>query len=73
MKHFIETNPKILDGTPVIKGTRIPISRILFLLKDGYTIEAIQEDYPYVELQTLKGALDEAIEIVANQRNASFS
>lgn len=72
MRKFIVSNPEILGGTPVIKGTRIPITRILFLLKDGYTVEAIHQDYPHVDQKTLEGAIDEAIEIV-NSKNASLS
>ena len=39
VKSYISFNPKIFGGKPVITGTRIPVSRILFLLRDGYTIE----------------------------------
>ena len=38
MRKYIISDPDILGGTPVIKGTRVPIGRILFLLKDGYTL-----------------------------------
>lgn len=72
MKKFIISDPEILGGTPVIKGTRIPIARILFLLKDGYTLEAIHEDFSHVDKKTLEGAIDEAIELV-NSKNASLS
>ena len=62
MEERIVVNPKIMVGKPIIKGTRIPVARILFLLRDGYTLEMISEDYPHVSLKTLKGAIDEAIE-----------
>lgn len=64
MKKYINSDPEILGGKPVIKGTRIPISQILFLLKEGYTVEAIQEYYPHVPLKTIIGALNEAIKII---------
>lgn len=73
MNKVIVSNPEILGGTPVIKGTRIPVSRILFLLKDGYTVEAIQEEYPHIELKIIKRAIDEAIDIVNQQNAASLS
>ena len=62
MGNYIISDPEILGGTPVIKGTHVPIGRILFLLKDGYTLEAIHEDYPHIDIQTLSAAIDEVIE-----------
>ena len=60
-KNYIVQNPEILGGAPVIAGTRIPISRILYLLKDGYTIEAIAEDYPQVGKKKIEKAVEQAI------------
>jgi len=68
--NYITSNPDILGGTPVIRGTRVPIGRILFLLKDGYTLDAIHEDYPHIDLKTLSGAVDEAIEAVNTRLHA---
>lgn len=61
MKKYIVSDPKILGGMPVISGTRVPIARILFLLKEGYTVELIQENFPHVPLKTIRGAVDEVI------------
>ncbi len=61
---YIISNPNILGWTPVIKGTKVPIGRILFLLKDGYTLEAIHEDCPHISLPTISHAVDEAIETI---------
>lgn len=71
MKGYIVSDPKILAGTPVIKGTRIPISRILYLLKQGYTLENISEDYPHVDPKTISKAIDEAIEDLDQRLDAS--
>lgn len=70
-KKFITSDPAILGGTPVIRGTRVPVSRILFLLKDGYTIEAINEEYPHLGVKTIAGAIDEAVEIINSKQNVS--
>jgi uncharacterized protein (DUF433 family) len=59
MKKYISTNPEILKGKPVITGTRVPVSRIIFLLQEGYTLENIQEQYPFVTLDTLHGVISE--------------
>lgn len=59
MKRHIVSDPQILSGTPVIVGTRVPVSRIVFLLKDGYTLEAIHEEYPHISLKVLEAVIDE--------------
>lgn len=62
IKNLITSDQHILGGKPVIAGTRIPLSRILFLLKDGYTVEAIHEEYPHVTTETLYGVMQELIQ-----------
>ncbi len=54
---LITSDPKILDGTPVFKGTRVPI-RILFeYLSDGLSLEYFLETFPSVTRQQAMGAL----------------
>ncbi|OGY25466.1 MAG: hypothetical protein A2Z11_03490 [Candidatus Woykebacteria bacterium RBG_16_43_9] len=50
MPDIIQTNPKILGGQPVIKGTRIPVARIVALHIQGYTIEDLKKEYPYLDI-----------------------
>ena len=64
MDKYIASNPNILGGKPVIKGTRIPVDQILFLLKDGYTVQAIHELYPHVNEQTIEGTIDETARLL---------
>jgi len=61
----IELNPRICNGKPVIKGTRIPISVILELIAEGKSWQAILDGYPeltrediYATLHYAKVALD---------------
>ncbi|MBI2611916.1 DUF433 domain-containing protein [Candidatus Gottesmanbacteria bacterium] len=65
---YITSNPKIMSGVPVIQGTRIPISRVVFLLREGYTIEAINGVYPHLKEETLRGAIDELIHDIDTRR-----
>lgn len=67
MKKYINSDPKILSGAPVITDTRVPIARILYLLKDGYTLEQISEQLPHVSSKTLKGALNELAQKVESK------
>jgi uncharacterized protein (DUF433 family) len=64
MKDYIISDPAILSGMPVITGTRVPIARILSLLKEGYTLAEIQEQFDHISLHTLEGALDEVAAII---------
>lgn len=70
-KQYIVSDPNILTGKPVIAGTRVPVARILFLLKEGYTLEAIQEEYPHVPFKKIKGSVNELIELLDKSEYAS--
>ncbi len=50
MPKIIERNQKILGGQPVIKGTRIPVARVVALHIQGYTVSDLKKDYPYLAL-----------------------
>lgn len=50
MPKIIEKNPKILGGQPVIKGTRIPVARVVALHIQGYKIRDFKKDYPYLNM-----------------------
>lgn len=69
MNKYIISNPKILSGKPVIAGTRIPVDQILFLLKEGFTVDAIHEQYPHVSTATISGTVNEAAQFI--NKNAS--
>jgi uncharacterized protein (DUF433 family) len=51
---YIVTEPKILVGKPVIKGTRISIEFLLGLLSKGWTEKQIMEEYPSVTQEGLQ-------------------
>jgi uncharacterized protein (DUF433 family) len=67
---YISSTPDIMGGAPVIAGTRVPIEVILYYLKDGYTLDELQEMYNWVDRQTLEGAIDEAISYIGKALNA---
>ena len=57
MPDIIQTKPNVLGGMPVLKGTRIPIARVVALYVQGYKIKDFKKDYPYIDL-TKKDLLD---------------
>jgi uncharacterized protein (DUF433 family) len=60
MKNYIIIDPNILVGKPIIKGTRIPVTLIINLLANGYTIDRIVEAYPVLNREAVEAALDYA-------------
>ena len=50
MPAIIQIDPKILGGQPTIKGTRIPVARVVALHIQGYKIKDFKKDYPYLNL-----------------------
>ncbi len=56
----IETNPKILLGKPVVKGTRVPVSLILNLLAHEYTPQRVVEAYPQLTIEDVRAAIEYA-------------
>ena len=53
----IEINPKVCNGKPVIKGTRIPVSIILECLAEGDTWESLMAGYPELTEEDIRAAL----------------
>jgi uncharacterized protein (DUF433 family) len=43
---YIESNPKVMMGKPVIRGTRITVELILEKLAAGETVEQILDAHP---------------------------
>jgi uncharacterized protein (DUF433 family) len=57
IEQYIEVNPKIMMGKPVIKGTRITVEMILEKLSSGETIEYILEAHPHLSKEQIQAAL----------------
>ena len=53
----IELNPRVCNGRPVIKGTRIPVSVILEQIAQGESWEALLRGYPELNKEDIRAAL----------------
>ncbi|OGH69937.1 MAG: antitoxin [Candidatus Magasanikbacteria bacterium RIFCSPHIGHO2_02_FULL_51_14] len=63
----IITDPEILIGKPVIKGTRVPVELILKLLAQGTEVAEILEEYPRLAREDILAAIDYAHDVVATE------
>jgi uncharacterized protein (DUF433 family) len=62
----IEINPRVCNGKPVIKGTRIPITVILDQIAEGNTWEDVLAGYPELTIDDIKFALQYARLFIEN-------
>ena len=53
-------DPAILHGEPCIRGMRIPVHLVVSLVAAGMTTAEIMEEYPDLEPEDIRAALDYA-------------
>ena len=56
--NLIVSDPEILNGKPIVKGTRISVALILQCIASGLTREEILRGYPTLSQEGLEAALD---------------
>jgi uncharacterized protein (DUF433 family) len=61
----IESNPDILDGTPVFRGTRVPVRALIDYIEGGDTLDAFLDDFPTVRREQVTEFLDTATKRMA--------
>ncbi|MDA3949303.1 MAG: DUF433 domain-containing protein [Spirochaeta sp.] len=54
---FIQSDPDIMMGKPVIRGTRITVELILEKVAAGESIEQIQQEHPHISTEQIRTAL----------------
>jgi len=57
-KKLIEQHKDILGGTPVFKGTRVPVQTFFEYLEADHSIQEFLEDFPTVSRQQALGVLE---------------
>ncbi|MGD0540706.1 MAG: DUF433 domain-containing protein [Tepidisphaeraceae bacterium] len=60
MPSVVSVNPKVLGGTPVFSGTRVPVESLFDYLKRGRTIDYFLEQFPTVKREQVETLLDDA-------------
>jgi uncharacterized protein (DUF433 family) len=67
IENRIVTDPYILLGKPIIKGTRISVELILNLLSEGASTADVIDMYPHLTKEDIKAALQYASSLVAHE------
>ena len=63
----IVKNPEILSGTPVFRGTRVPLQALFDSLEGGETLEEFLEGFPGVSREMAIAALEEAQQLLSSK------
>lgn len=63
----IISDPNILGGKPIIKGTRISVEMILEWISSGASIDDIVKTYPHLSKESISEAINYATEYLKNE------
>jgi uncharacterized protein (DUF433 family) len=64
----ITTDPEVMAGTPVIRGTRIPVERVIAPLAHTPDLADLFAAYPELTLDDVKASLRYAHAAIASKR-----
>lgn len=65
----IEINAAVMQGKPVIKGTRIPVELLLRKLGEGATERDLMDAYPNLAAGDIRAAMTYAADALAHEEN----
>lgn len=63
----IESNPQVMLGKPVIRGTRITVELILRKLGAGMTPEEVVAEHPHLRVEDVRAAQAFAADYLADE------
>ncbi len=67
-RDYIASDPAILGGKPILKGTRLSVEFVLELLAAGWGSESLQTDYPNLTDERIRAVLAYAAETFREER-----
>jgi uncharacterized protein (DUF433 family) len=66
-EELIHSDPRIMMGKPVVRGTRITVELILEKLAAGEPVEAILKYHPRLSRKTIQAALAYAARLLGSE------
>lgn len=63
-ENIVHVDPEILGGTPVFRGTRVPVKNLLDYLAAGDTLDQFLDDFPTVKREQAVAALELARDLL---------
>ena len=68
----IEINPAVMQGKPVVRGTRIPLELLLRKLSEGATTADLLDAYPRLTAEDIAASLAYAADTIAHETVLTF-
>jgi uncharacterized protein (DUF433 family) len=65
--NVIVKNREVLGGTPVFRGTRVPVQALFDYLEGGETLEDFLKGFPGVTRESAVAALEEAKDLLLDR------
>ena len=72
LKDIIVTDPEVLSGQPVFKGTRVPVETLFDHLEAGVPLEEFLEDFPTVTKEQAIATLEIANKLLTSKNIAKL-
>lgn len=66
-RQYIHSDPEVLAGKPVVKGTRLAVSFLLDLFAAGWTQKQVLENYPPLTPDALRAVFAFAAECMREE------
>jgi len=60
MKEAIVRDPEVMHGTPVFRGTRVPVQTLFDYLENGESLDEFLEGFPTVSRELAIQVLEES-------------
>ena len=60
----VQVDPEVLGGTPVFRGTRVPVKNLLDYLAAGDPLDRFLDDFPTVKREQAVAALELARDLL---------
>lgn len=69
-KELINIDPELMGGTPVFRGTRVPVKTLFDHIKEGDSIEIFLDDFPTVSREQAITFLETAMHTMIDEAGA---
>lgn len=64
---YIRSDPAVLTGKPVVRGTRLAVNFLLELFASGWTPDQVLESYPQLTPEELRAVVAFAAEAIREE------